>query len=98
MAENKECVTIIIAIADDDPDDHLLCSDALKETNFKHCLATVPNGAELLDLLKNKGNYSHFDNFTPDFIILDVNMPIMDGLSALKEIKTDDKLKNIPVY
>lgn len=87
-----------ILIADDDADDRELIKAAFEENNFRHNIKFVENGEELIRYLKRKGNYA--DELThplPQIILLDLNMPKKDGREALKEIKTDNYLKYIPV-
>jgi CheY-like chemotaxis protein len=87
-----------ILMAEDDLDDRLLARRALNENYVANPLITVNNGEELLDYLYQKGKFS--DPATspkPCFILLDLNMPKMDGREALKIIKEDEKLKDIPV-
>jgi len=88
----------VILMAEDDSDDQLLVRDALNEAGFRMDLRFVSNGVELLDYLHQK---NRFHNGTtsppPGLIILDLNMPKMDGREALKEIKADPELRKIPV-
>lgn len=79
-----------ILIADDDAEDRMLISDALRESKYRDHISQVENGEELIDFL-------HQETKRPDLILLDLNMPKKDGREALKEIKTDELLKNIPV-
>ncbi len=87
-----------ILMAEDDMDDRLFARKALNENYVANPLITVDNGVELLDYLYQKGKFS--DPVTspkPCFILLDLNMPKLDGREALKIIKEDEKLKGIPV-
>jgi CheY-like chemotaxis protein len=87
-----------ILMADDDKDDRLLTRKAMEENNVANPFVTVADGEELLDYLKRKGKYS--DPMTaprPCFILLDLNMPKMDGRKALLFVKADPELKKIPV-
>ena len=93
MMQNPE-----ILIAEDDPDDRLLIADAFEEVYPDKPVGFVKDGAELLDYLRRKGNYSHLkNNFLPGLVLLDLNMPIMDGRKALKAIKQDPDLRRVPV-
>jgi two-component system, response regulator len=87
-----------IVIADDDADDQFLIQKAIKEVNSEYRYETVANGLQLMELLLRKGRYENAPVFKPDIILLDINMPILDGFSALEQIRSHEKLKNIPTY
>ncbi len=90
--------SVLIVIADDDADDRMLIEDAFRESRLANPLAFVEDGMELLDLLKSKGKYANRPaNERPGLILLDLNMPRMDGRSALTHIKSDPDLRRIPV-
>lgn len=85
-------------MADDDADDRRLTKDALEESRLANDLRFVENGEELLDYLRHEGKYKDEPNLPrPGLILLDLNMPRMDGRTALKEIKADPELRQIPV-
>lgn len=84
-------------MADDDPDDQILLQEALRENNIPNLVCFVENGEELLDFLTKKGKFEGSDCAVPGLILLDLNMPKMDGRQALKLIKADPVLKKIPV-
>lgn len=87
-----------ILMADDDEDDRLLTKDALQESRVRNTLYCVEDGVELLEYLKREGKYADPESSPrPGLILLDLNMPRKDGREALKEIKADAELKNIPV-
>jgi len=89
---------IVILMADDDDDDYLLTKKALQESKLVNTLCRVKDGEELLDYLKYRGEYAGNQACgRPGVILLDLNMPKKDGREALKEIKSDDDLKDIPV-
>ncbi len=87
-----------ILIADDDADDCEMIRDALKESRLLNELYFVKDGEELMDFLTHKGKYEDKSKFPqPGLILLDLNMPKKDGREALREIKSDPKLRQIPV-
>lgn len=87
-----------IVMAEDDPDDRLLAEDALREARLVNELDLVENGEELLDYLLRRGAYSHLAEAPlPGLILLDLNMPRMDGREALAQIKEQPHLRRIPV-
>jgi CheY-like chemotaxis protein len=85
-------------MADDDEDDRLLAKDALEECRLANDLHFVVDGEELMDYLYHRGKYSQLiKSPRPGLILLDLNMPKKDGREALQEIKSDPKLRLIPV-
>jgi CheY-like chemotaxis protein len=89
---------IVIVLADDDPDDCLLAQEALEESRLANQLSVVRDGVELLAYLRREGQYAAPDVAPrPGLILLDLNMPRMDGREALREIKSDPDLRSIPV-
>lgn len=88
----------VILMAEDDADDQLLVRDALTEAGFGIDLRFVTNGVELLDYLHQRNQFESPGTAPrPGLIILDLNMPKMDGRDALREIKNNEDLKKIPV-
>lgn len=95
---NSKGKPITILMADDDEDDRILTQDALQESRVRNTLYCVSDGVELLEYLRREGKYAdHEKSPRPGLILLDLNMPRKDGREALKEIKADEELKNIPV-
>ena len=88
---------ISILMADDDPDDRMLMKQALAENELPNVIEFVENGADLMDYLYKRGKYLVEKTFRPGLILLDLNMPKMDGREALKLIKSDPDLRRIPV-
>jgi chemotaxis family two-component system response regulator Rcp1 len=86
---------INILLVEDNPGDVRLTIEALKEAKVSNNLATVPDGVEALAYLRRQGKYPHATR--PDLILLDLNLPKMDGRELLAEIKSDSSLKRIPV-
>ncbi len=89
---------ITILLADDDLDDCLLAQDALRESRLSNDLRLVHDGEALLDYLFQRGAYSAPGAAPrPGVILLDLNMPLMDGREALAQIKANPDLRRIPV-
>lgn len=82
---------ISFLLVDDDPDDVLLFREVLGTVDPSIALLTAANGKEALNMLRNA------EASFPHVVFMDINMPIMNGKELLREIKLDDKLRNIPV-
>jgi two-component system, response regulator len=95
--ESSEDVALYIIVADDDIENHNLIREAIRECERNNIVTSVYNGRQLLDLLLQRGFYKHEYPHLPDLILLDLDMPIMSGLKALKKIKLEPLLKRIPV-
>ncbi len=93
MDEIKERVEILLV--EDNPGDIRLTVEALKENTMPNKLNVVNDGADALTFLYKRGKYA--DAPRPDLILLDLNLPKMNGLEILEEIKKDPALKRIPV-
>ncbi len=89
---------ITILMADDDPDDRQMTLEAFTESRLTNDLRFVENGAELLDYLYRRNKYAAAGSAPrPGLILLDLNMPKLDGRQALREIKSDPRLRSIRV-
>ncbi|MEP7204781.1 MAG: response regulator [Candidatus Saccharibacteria bacterium] len=86
----------IILMADDDDDDFLLTERALRASGLRNHLVRVLDGEELLDYLHARDKYKQ-TAVRPGLILLDLNMPRMDGSEALLEIKSSPEFRDIPV-
>ena len=96
MSSTRKTITILMA--DDDEDDRMFAQDALEEARLANHIDFVEDGEELMDYLRHRGKYDNGNGPTrPGLILLDLNMPRKDGREALKEIKADPKLRQIPV-
>jgi CheY-like chemotaxis protein len=96
MATRGEPITILVA--DDDPDDRLMMEEALEESRLANDLHFVEDGEELMDYLYHRGKYKdREDSPRPKLLLLDLNMPKKHGREALKEIKADPNLRQIPI-
>jgi len=89
---------ITILLADDDEDDRRLTKDAFAESRLANDLRCVEDGQQLLDYLRREGAFRDAAAAPrPGLILLDLNMPKLDGREALQAIKADPTLRSIPV-
>lgn len=84
-----------ILLVEDNPGDERLTREALKEGKVYNNFHWVKDGVEAIEFLRRKGKHASAPR--PDIILLDLNLPKMDGREVLQEIKTDSDLKRIPV-
>jgi CheY-like chemotaxis protein len=84
-----------ILLVEDNPGDVRLIVEGLRERTVRHNLHVVHDGVEALEFLRRKGHF--VDAVRPDLILLDLNLPRMDGREVLGEVKSDPDLKTIPV-
>ena len=95
---NDQHLTFTILIAEDDSDDCVLVQTAFQQDEIPYNLFCVPDGLELLNYLRNQDRYADPSRAPkPDLVLLDLNMPRMDGRQALAEMKADPVLRGIPV-
>jgi chemotaxis family two-component system response regulator Rcp1 len=86
---------INILLVEDNEGDIVLAKEALFEAGIKNRTTVITNGEEALQYLLKKNGFYHLH--FPDLILLDINLPKVDGLELLVAIKTNDALKAIPV-
>ncbi|HVW15578.1 MAG TPA: response regulator [Mucilaginibacter sp.] len=94
MIDNK----VEILLVEDNPHDAEMTIRALKKVNLANKLIHVKDGAEALDFIFSKGTYSdrNIDD-KPKVILLDIKMPKVDGIEVLRQLKSDEKTRSIPV-
>ncbi|TET49931.1 MAG: response regulator [Anaerolineales bacterium] len=84
-----------ILLVEDNPGDVRLTVEVFKDTKVVNNLSVVGDGASALAFLRREGEYA--DAPRPDLILLDLQLPRLDGRAVLQEIKADEALRNIPV-
>ena len=95
MASRQQGRPIEILLIEDNPGDIRLTQEALRDNKVRNNMAVARDGAEALALLRREGQYA--DSPRPDLILLDLNLPKIDGREVLRRIKDDKKLRPIPV-
>jgi CheY-like chemotaxis protein len=86
---------IEVLLVEDDPGDVLLIEEAFEFNKVRNSLNVVPDGVEALAFLRREGE--HAEAPRPGLILLDLNLPRMDGREVLAEVKGDPELRTIPV-
>ncbi|TLS65639.1 response regulator [Mariprofundus erugo] len=93
MSTGEQAIEILLV--EDSPGDVRLTVEAFKDMKLHNKLSVASDGVEALQFLRREGAYA--DASRPDIIILDLNLPRLDGRQVLAEIKADERLKHIPV-
>ncbi len=88
---------LTIVVADDDEDDREMTRDAFMESRIANPLVFLQDGVELLDYLRAAANSSEARPTLPALVLMDLNMPRIDGPQALIEIRADPRLRHLPV-
>jgi CheY-like chemotaxis protein len=86
-----------ILLIEDDPKDVELTLTALEEYHLANEVVVTSDGEEALDYLYRRGNFTTRSNDNPAVLLLDLKLPKVDGLEVLQQIKSDEKLRMIPV-
>ncbi|WP_149204728.1 response regulator [Actinotalea subterranea] len=87
--------TIDVLLVEDDPGDVLMTREAFAENKVANRLTVVSDGVSAMSFLRKEGEYT--DAPTPDLVLLDLNLPRMDGREVLSAMKSDESLRSIPV-
>ncbi len=86
-----------VLLAEDDPRDVELTLGALEDGGLANRVVVVNNGVEVLDYLRHEGEYKLRGGGDPAVVLLDIKMPLMNGIEVLREIRLDANLKYLPV-
>lgn len=99
MMQDRHKIPITILICDDDEDDRMLTQQALRDAHISNTLRFVEDGEQLMDYLHQRGEFAGETGKAPrpGLILLDLNMPKLDGREALRAIKEDPTLHDIPI-
>lgn len=82
-------------LVEDNPDDIMITKRAFAKGHIKNKLYIAQNGEEAIDFFRKRGKFK--DAPTPSLVLLDLKMPKLNGFEVLKEIKSDEKLRSIPI-
>ena len=95
MTDHGECQAMHVLLVEDDPGDVLMTREAFEHYKLRNVLHVVTDGEQALQFLRRSGDYANAPR--PGLILLDLNLPRLDGLEVLAELKADPVLKVIPV-
>jgi CheY-like chemotaxis protein len=93
MVSGQRVVEILLV--EDDPGDVLMTREAFEDYKIANHLSVVYDGVSALEFLRKEG--AHAGAPTPDLVLLDLNLPKMDGLQVLSVVKSDPALRHIPI-
>ena len=92
---NKQEVTILLV--EDDPGHARLIEKNLRRSNITNEIITVSDGQQAIDYLFGEGRYMSAQHPSPMLVLLDLNLPVLDGYQVLQRMKGDERTRHIPV-
>jgi CheY-like chemotaxis protein len=93
----KDMQDVTILLAEDDPGHARLIEKNLRRANVKNEIVFATNGQEAIDYLFCEGEYANKKRASQMLVLLDLNMPVLDGYQVLERLKVDERTKRIPV-
>lgn len=93
----EQQLPVTILLVEDDPGHALLIDKNLRRAGITNNIITLDNGQKAVDFLFKEGDYRADANPAPLLILLDLNLPVLDGYQVLKIIKNDERTRQIPV-
>ena len=94
---NNDSEKLTILLVEDNDDDVLIAQRSFKECKFIAAVNVARDGQEALDMLTASGSRGGAKPLRPSIILLDITLPLMDGIALLKRLKADPALRAIPV-
>ena len=93
----EEQLPVVILLVEDDPGHALLIEKNLRRAGITNKFIRLDNGQAAVDFLFKEGEYAGDKNPTPLLVLLDLNLPVLDGCQVLGRIKSDERTRRIPV-
>lgn len=89
--------TVTILVVEDDPGHARLIERNLRYSNITNEIVKLNDGQEVLDYLFCEGKYEGLEHNSSFLVLLDLNLPVLDGFQVLKRMKSEERTKHIPV-